>query len=385
MLTVVALVLILGLLVFVHELGHFVAAKLSGVEVKTFAFGFPPRIWSKKIGETTYAVNALPFGGYVTLRGENEEIGEKEVTEKEEENPRSLLSKTPLQLLFIFVSGVAMNIVLAFVLLYAAFLIGFQPIYSGMWNHEGVTNTMQVTITDVESGSPAETNGIQAGDIITKVDGENVYLDNDVVSTIREKNTDEGATANLTIVRNGVEIEKTISTYKATVTGSNGEESQVSRIGVVLDNTGQMKGNFFSSFVAAADELWYMVKATFVGVVNLFGQLVTKFTVSDDVTGPVGIYVATNYFAQMGIMYLVQFAAILSISLAVFNILPIPGLDGGHATIVIIEAITKRKLSVKTKGIIQMVGFSALILLMVVVTIKDVVNFDIIGYIKGVF
>jgi regulator of sigma E protease len=381
MLTIISLILILGLLVFVHELGHFVAAKIIGVEVKTFAFGFPPRLWSKKIGETTYAINALPLGGYVSMRGE----GDVEDEGKEAENPHSLVSKTPWQQLFVFVSGVLMNVVLAFVLLYLSFLIGFQPIYSGMWEHPGVQNNLQVSITDIEKGTPAEAEGLQAGDIIKQVEGKDVYLSNEVLTIIRGQNTDSGSKVKLTILRNGESMQKTLTTYKAKVAGSGGKEVEVSRVGVVLETSGKIKGNIFSSFGAAFSEVGHILKLTFIGIVELFQQLLLKFTVSDNVTGPVGIYMATGYFASLGFMYLVQFAALLSLSLAVFNILPIPGLDGGHIATIAVEAITRKKFPTKTKNMIQLVGFGLLIILMITITIKDFINFDIMGYVRGVF
>jgi len=381
MITAIALVLILGLLVFVHELGHFLAAKLIGVEVKTFAFGFPPRLWSKKVGETTYAINALPLGGYVSLRGEDD----FDTSDKESLNPRSLLSKKPWQLLFIFVSGVVMNVILAIVLLYIAFMVGFQPIYSGMWNHAGVSNNLSVAITDVEKDTPAEKDGILAGDIIKQVDGQNVYLNNEVLTLVRAKNTADGAQVKLQILRGDALLDKTLVTYKAKVAGSGGKETEVSRVGVVLETRGNVKGNIFSSLGAAASETVHILKLTFVGIFDLFRQLLLKFTLSDNVTGPVGIFVATNYFASLGIVYLVQFAALLSISLAVFNVLPIPGLDGGHVAIIAAEALARRKFSGKAKNAIQLIGFGLLILLMVTITIKDFINFDIIGYVRGVF
>lgn len=381
MLTIVSLILILGLLVFVHELGHFVAAKLLGVEVKTFAFGFPPRLWEKKIGETTYAINALPLGGYVSMRGE----GEVEDEEDETKNPRSLLSKTPWQQLFVFVSGVLMNVVLAFVLLYMIFLIGFQPIYAGMWNHPGITNDLSVEITSVDKGTPAEAEGILSGDIVKQVDGKNVYLNSEVLSAIRSQSGDSGAKVKLTIERAGATSEKTLTTYKAKVSGSGGKEIEVNRVGVVLETKGKIHGNIISSFGAAISETWNVLKLTFMGIIDLFSQLIMKFTVSDNVSGPVGIYMATGYFASLGFMYLLQFTALLSISLAVFNILPIPGLDGGHIAIVAIEGLTRRKFSTKTKSIIQLTGFGLLILLMITVTIKDFINFDTFGAIKGIF
>jgi|GEM_PF-232666 len=405
MLTILAFIFVFGLLVFVHELGHFLAAKAFGVEVKTFAFGFPPRLWSRKVGETTYAINALPLGGYVSLSGEDEydlhndiisEFGEnvsKEQYDKalakaqarEKENVGSLVSKKPWQLVVIFISGVAMNIMLAITLLYVCYLVGFQPIFGGMWQHAGITNNLKVAITDVEKNTPAEKEDIRSGDVILAVDGKPLYTSTDVLTVIRSKNTSEGATVVLDIDRSGQKLQKTLVTYKASVAGAGGKEQSVSRVGIVLSTEGQVKGGIVSSLGASIGEVIKVTKLTFVGIFDLFGQLLTKFTLSDNVSGPVGIVVATNYFANLGFVYLLQFAFVLSVSLAVFNVLPIPGLDGGHIAIVLTEAVTKRKFSTKTKNAIQLIGFGALILLMIAVSVKDFINFDIIGMVKGVF
>jgi len=403
--TVLAFVFVFGMLVFVHELGHFIAAKAFGVEVRTFAFGFPPRLWSKKVKNTTYAINALPLGGYVSLRGEDEydlyneiaaDLGEDMTEEeyqtalaaaqtKERQNSGSLLSKKPWQLITIFVSGVTMNIVLAIFLLYICFVAGFQPIFGEMWNHPGITNNLKVVISEVEKNTPAEKEGIKAGDIITAVDGKSYFTSTDVLTVIRAKNTTDGAKVSLDITRDGQKIQKTLSTYKAQVEATNGGTKEASRVGVVLETSGTVKGNVISSFGASLSEVIGAIKLTFTGVFDLFSQLVTKFRLSENISGPVGIVVATDYFAKLGFIYLLQFAFVLSVSLAVFNILPIPGLDGGHIAIVLTEAVTKRRFSTKTKNTIQLIGFGSLILLMIAVSVKDFINFDIIGMIKGVF
>jgi len=383
MITVIALVVIFGLLIFVHELGHFIAAKLMGVEVKSFAFGFPPTLFSKKVGETTYKINLLPLGGYVSLRGEDPDLDENNLV-KEEKHPRSLLSKKNWQLLIIFVSGVVMNLILAVFLFYICYLVGFQPIMPEMANHPGVNNNQKIVITDIEKGAPAEAAGIQKGDVVKSVEGQDVFMSAQVIAAVQANSDKNGSKVNVVIIRDGKEQTKELATYKSKVT-NNGKTTEVNRIGVVLENKGTIQGNIFTSFTAAVSETARIVVLTFVGIVDLFKQLITTFTVSNNVSGPVGIVVITNYFAQLGIVYLIEFAAILSISLAVFNILPIPGLDGGQMLIVILESIMRKKFSPKTKNMVQLIGFGTLICLVVVVTVKDVVNFDVIGNVKGWF
>jgi regulator of sigma E protease len=369
--TIIAFIVIFGLLVFVHELGHFLAAKAIGVEVKTFAFGFPPRIWSKNYKGTEYAINLIPLGGYVSLRGEEEADLSPTDLEKEAKNPSSLISKKPHQLLFVFVSGVLMNILLAITLLYICYLVGFQAIYPEMWGHNGINNDLKVKITSIEKDTPAEKEDLKAGDIIKQINGKDVYLSDQVLSEIRLGDTSQ--TVDVKIDRNGEILNKKLSTYKSTM-NVGGEDKEVIRIGVSLETTGKISGNIWSSLVAAVKETGRIAWLTVVGVVDLFSKIITKFNISDNISGPVGIVLATNYFAHLGLTYLIQFAAILSISLAVFNILPIPALDGGHITFTLLETIFNRKFNSKAKNLIQFIGFGALILLMIAVTIKDVIR-----------
>jgi regulator of sigma E protease len=186
----------------------------------------------------------------------------------------------------------------------------------------------------------------------------------------------------LIIDRNGEVLEKNLTTYKSKIS-SGKNEKEVSRIGVALETKGEMKANAYFAFKAALSETGKISKLTLFAITDLFKQLIIKFQISDNVSGPIGIVVATSYFAHMGFVSLLQFTAILSLSLAVFNILPIPALDGGHLTFTLIEMITRRKFSLKAKNIIQATGFSVLILLMIAVTVKDFVNFDILGSIIG--
>ncbi|MEI6266894.1 MAG: site-2 protease family protein [bacterium] len=381
--TILALIFVFGLLVFVHELGHFVAAKLVGVEVKTFAFGFPPRIWSKKYKDTVYAINALPLGGYCTLRGQDEENLTASEAVKEQANPKSLASKKPIEVLFILVAGVFMNIMLAIFLLYICYLVGFQPILPDMQNYSNITDSRQVLITGVEKDAPAEKQGLKSGDIIIKVDGIKVANMQEVITLI-QKVSDGNKSVSLLVLRANKEQKLNISTYQSKV-NSGGKEINVQRIGITLENVGVIRGNIFSSLVAATSQVFKSIGMTFMAIIDLFKNLVLRFQVSDNISGPVGIVVVTNYFASMGFMYVLQFAAILSISLAVFNILPIPGLDGGHILLTLIEVIRGKKIDSRKKNIISLAGFGVLILLIIIITVKDLFTFNIIGMLKGLW
>jgi regulator of sigma E protease len=400
--TVITFIVVFGLIIFVHELGHFVAAKSLGVGVKKFAFGFPPKLWSKKYKGTEYAINLIPLGGYVKLEGEFDDLEEVETfIVEEEKKPRQsrkrsgkLFEQHPLGLIMIFSAGVLMNMVTAVILIWLCFMIGFKPIglgqfsqkiYPGIDGSSGVTSTMAVKIDEVEKGTPAETNGLMSGDIIVKVDGENIYFADEVINTVQSKINDDGAKVDVVVRREGALIEKNLSTYRSKIKGSNGEEYETNRIGIVLSTEGTLKTDPINAFKVAIISTGNIAKYTIIGLVDFFVKIFTQFNLSENVVGPIGLVVTTNYFAHLGLSAIVQFAAILSVSVALFNILPIPALDGGYVAFTLIEVVTRRKISLKTKSVINLVGFAALISLMIVVTFKDFVTFGVSQYILKLF
>ena len=387
LITVIAFICVFGLLVFVHELGHFFAAKIIGVTVKSFAFGFPPTLYSKRIGETEYKINAIPLGGYVSLLGEYDSIEDISTGEKDRQKfePGSLMSKKPWQVIFIMFSGVTMNIILAVILFWLCFVIGFQPIVDGADNFYGIKNDMKVQIEAVEKDSPAYRSGVTKNDIIQKVDGRVVHTDNEVVKIISQKSDPSSLTTVLTLSRNNEIVTKKVTAYKSKIKLSDGTEENVSRIGISLKTKGNIHGGFLPSFLASLQLVKKIAVLTFDGVLTLFKQLLLHFQLSNQVSGPVGIVVMTNYFVQLGVVPLLQFAAILSISLAIFNILPIPGLDGGQIFVTILEIVSRKKFSNKTKGAVQLVGFAFIMFLFLIITVKDISNFGIIKYIMSWF
>ncbi len=378
LITIIAFIFVFGLLVFVHELGHFLAAKWMDVKVNSFAFGFPPTLLSKKVGETTYKLNAIPLGGYVAMQGELETEEEK-VNDKD---PRSLSNKQPWQVITIMIAGVVMNVILSIILFWFLYLVGFQPIMPDMANHTGIKNEMKLTIDSVEKDSPAEKAGLLADDTIISANGTKIYSSSALIEVVTSKGA-EGV--KLSVLRGGSTTEKTIVPTKTKVKAGDGKETEVYRLGVVLATKGNIHGDVISSFTAAVSEVSRITALTFESVIGLFRQLLFQFHISEDVSGPVGIVVLTNYFAQLGIIPLLQFAAILSLSLAIFNLLPIPALDGGQIFVTAIEMFMRRKFSTKTKNTIQLVGFAFIIGLFLIITVKDFVSFGIISYITGLF
>ncbi len=405
MITLITFIIVFGLIVFVHELGHFTAAKFMKVGVKKFAFGFPPRIWSKKIGETEYAINLIPFGGYVKLEGEDEDTEEvdtiifekkagKSEKKKSENNKKSLLDLKPGGLLLIFVAGVTMNILLAIIILWGLFMFGFKPIelgefsqkiYPGIDGTGGVKSTVMVVIDEVEKGTPAAKEGLKKGDKIISIDGKRVYFSGEVINLIQSKIKQKESNVKIKIESGGVISEKTLTTYKSKLVDKNGKEYEVNRIGIVLETDGKLQAGPIVALKQAIVSTWNIAKFTLVGIIDLFAKLFTQFKLSENVAGPIGLVVVTDYFSHLGVVAILQFTAILSISVAIFNILPIPALDGGYIAFTLGEAITRKKLSNRTKNIINLIGFGALITLMVVVTFRDFFTFEVYKYILKLF
>ncbi len=370
LISVIGILFVFSLIIFVHEFGHFIAAKRSGVRVDSFAFGFPPKLWSRKKGDTTYAINLIPLGGYVKIHGDDGSAPD---------DPTSYASKPAYIKIMILLAGVFLNFVLAWFILFGGYLFGMQPILPEMADHKGVVNNMKVVISTVEKDAPAEKQGLIKGDVVKKVDGLVVNESPEILSVIQNKSDkakDQPVSVNVVVDRNGKSIEKTITTYKSKQKVGN-KEVEVNRIGVVLENQGRISAPPLIAAKVALQELGRMMYLTIMGVIDLFDKLIMSFQVSDNVAGPIGIFVITGSFAQMGFSALIQFAAVLSIAVGIFNIIPIPGLDGGHTLIVLIETALRKKFSNKTKNIIQFAGFGALILLMVIVTFKDIFRFVI--------
>lgn len=374
MTTFIAFILIFGLLVFVHELGHFLAAKKAGVKVLEFGIGLPPRIWSKKKGETTYAINLIPLGGYVKLFGEE---GAKD------DSPKNLQNKRPIQRIAIFAAGVFMNFLLAYLLLTGFYLFGGRAIIAGMEKYQGIVNTQRVVVAEVEAESPAAKEGIKAGDTILKVNGTEIFYSSDVSKQVADSKRLEQDAA--VVLKRGDEIlEKKLQTYTDKVT-LDGREYEVQRIGILMENTGKVRAVWYMAPVIAAQETARLLYLSAEGLIDFFRTLISTFKLSENVGGVVAIYSLTGAAAGMGFDALLQLTIMLSLALAAFNILPFPALDGGHIMFVIIERITGKKISDNVKGLLNLIGFGLLLVLVIAITFSDLGRFGVLERIKGFF
>lgn len=363
--TILVFIIVLGLLVFVHELGHFMMAKKAGVRVDEFAFGFRPKIWSKKIGETTYAINAIPLGGYVRLFGEQEG----------ESGPRSFKQKSIRTRLGIFVAGSVMNLILGWLILTVLFIIGFNPLFSGVGNNPFVDIEQSVIIAKVNAGSPAQSAGLIEGQKIIAVETEKVISDTQFVSLINER---KGKAVKVTVEDQG---NLRILEVTPRVSPPVGEGS----LGVTIGLSGQAKTPFYKAPVASIYEVGRVAWGSVVGFGGFISKLVVHQQIAEDVTGIVGVGQLTAIYRRAGIDYLAQLVALISIGLAVINLVPILPLDGGHVAALAYEKATRRPMSEKQFNSFATVGIVIVLILFVTVTYKDLVRFNVFERVINAF
>jgi regulator of sigma E protease len=358
--SVILFIIILAILVFVHELGHFLVAKKSGIKVSEFGLGFPPRVWGKQVGETLYSINAIPFGGFVKILGEDSEDEAMNGPEKE----RSILAKPKYIQVAVLAAGVFFNLIFAWFLISAGYMVGLPtPV-----DHTGpgtVTNA-HLVLTLVAPGSPAEAGKLKAGDVIVGVhskgfDVKNITGEN--VSEFIQAHGKDGLT---------FEVKRGSETISSSVTAKEGIIPDKVAVGISMDMIGTLR-------LSPPQALWEGLKTTeetFVttaqGLFAFISQAVQGKGKLSEVTGPVGIVGIVGDVTKLGFVYLLSFTAIISINLAVINLFPFPALDGGRILFVLIEAIMRKPISPKVANILNTVGFALLILLMIVVTVHDI-------------
>lgn len=386
MYTIIIFLIILSILVLAHEFGHFFTARKAGMKVYEFGLGFPPRafgfyrdpktkkwIFVKGMGksslketvggeerieeypDTLYSVNWLPLGGFVKIKGENGESPE---------DKDSFGHHKAWKRFVVIVAGVTMNVILAGVLLGFGFMIGLPTDVAELKDENAIIGKSEVVIQEVSPDSPADKAGIKFGDVVLSINGEKMENTGKMVNFIGAQNNKE-----MEIV---VRREKQEMTFKATPTILENHDDNILRLGIA------------SSDIAIVRFPWYIslykgFEAAFFGFINIFTMFLVVIKnlfmgkgMSYDVSGPVGIASVVGQSARMGINYLINTASMLSLTLAVINILPIPALDGGRAFFILIEWVARRPIPIKYEQIAHTIGFALLMFLIVVVTVKDV-------------
>jgi regulator of sigma E protease len=379
---------VLAVLVLVHELGHFITAKRNGVGAEEFGFGFPPRlvgIYKDKKGkrqwvfgnkeiteeikdreETIYSFNLLPLGGFVKITGED---GQQKDAMGEKDN-KSFANKSIWIRFKILVAGVTMNFILAIVLFSLAYWLGLPE----MLSDKNTDSSIPITITAIAPKSPAEKSGLQLGDkvygLISEQNNKQIFKINSIEEfqkiikehlgkeiTLQVKHSSENNLAKISVIpRKNPPV---------------GEGA----LGIGLAKTKNIKHSLVESVKLGFITTYNMTVLIFVFLGKLIASPFTHKAVGGDITGPIGIAKMSGQAAKLGLAFLMQFTAMLSVNLAVINLLPFPGLDGGRILFLIIEKIKGSPIKQKLEQTINAIGFMILLGLMALVVVKDILRF----------
>ncbi len=355
--TIIIFLLMLSVLVLVHEWGHYFVAKKIGAKVEEFGLGFPPRAytWKGKDG-MIWSLNWIPLGGFVKVKGEGGDHRE----DKDSFGNKSLTAR--FAVLF---AGVFMNMIAAAVLLGLAFGIGIPTIVEGDFGDSAIITDTELMITQVLEESPAALSGIEAGDRVMTINGESFADGEEARAYLQD--IDPNEVVSFLVVRDGASQEiEAVPSYL--------EEIDDMGVGIAIVQTGIVQYPWYVAPIKGAEATVFYTKE----ILAAFGEIVRGWIGDEgpevELAGPIGIAVITGEVAAQGFVNLLQFAAILSINLAIINVLPFPALDGGRILFVIIEAVRRKPVDAKIETVVHNIGFLILIGLIVLVTYKDILN-----------
>ncbi len=357
-LTIVVFIVILSVLIMVHELGHFLVAKKMGIKVEEFGFGLPPRIIGFKKGETIYSINWLPIGGFVRLYGEDEagsgSVKVKKQPSVKKDLKRAFFAKPLWKRALVVVAGVVMNFLLAVVII------------SYLFSAVGVSVPgNKVIIADLTNNSPAKEAGIQKGDIIEEINGIKITSSNQLIDITKENLGKE-----ITL-----KVNKEDKTREVKVTPREKYPANEGPMGVLISPNIEVKKYpwYQAPFLGTLEALnmsWLIIS----GLGLMLYQLIVFGAVPQGVAGPVGIAQLTGQFVELGPMAVLSFVSLLSLNLAILNILPFPALDGGRLAFIIIEAVFGRRIGLKYESYAHAIGMMILIALILVITVNDLIR-----------
>ncbi len=352
--TIFSFILVLGLLIFVHELGHFIFAKLFRVRVLKFSLGFGPKLFGKVVGETEYLVSALPLGGYVKMFGENPD--EQDVSEKDKSG--SFAHKSVLQRFLIILAGPLFN------LLFSVFL--FFIIFTIMGTPESLDTTQVGKVSD---NSPAYEAGLQSGDVLLEINGQPILKWIDVLEGVKSSN---GEPIKIVLQRGSEELELTVTPAideAKNVFGEVVEERYM--IGIMrADELVYNRVGLGQAFKDALAQTWLFIYLTGMGLIKIIQRVIP----ASELGGPILIAQLAGEQMRAGWVNLVYFTGLLSVNLGILNLLPIPVLDGGHLVFLTIEGIRQKPLNEKAQIVAQQVGIAFLGTLMIFVFYNDIVR-----------
>jgi len=351
-LSIITFLVVFTVIILVHELGHFLTARKAGIRVEEFGFGYPPRALAKKIGKTTLSLNWLPFGGFVKLLGEDLKEG---YSRKNKNYKEAFWYKSRKQRAIVIISGVTANFLLA--------IVCFSIVYSLL----GIpTETERVNVVGILSQSPAETVGLKENDVVLEVDGQKLDSLNHFIALVDEK---KGEEIGLLIGRGNENLTFAIEPRETPPEGEG-------PLGVIVSNVEIKKYPLWQMPFRGTVE-GFKAAITLVGLVasglgRILSNLFIRGQVPTGVAGPVGIMHMTGIVAHSGIMAVLQFVGLISVNLAIINILPFPALDGGRLLFIVYEAITKRRPKPSFEAWTNAAGMAFLIIFLLLVTINDI-------------
>ncbi|MCK5027708.1 MAG: site-2 protease family protein [Candidatus Pacebacteria bacterium] len=364
--SIITFIIVLLVIVLVHEFGHFIVAKRSGIRVDEFGFGFPPKIFGKKFGETLYSINLFPIGGFVRIFGETP--NEESISGPDAK--RSLFNKSKWTQAAVLGAGVIFNFLLAWVLFIGIFLMGAPYSVTDNIPKGGVIEDPRLTVTYVLPDSPADRAGIKPGDKIVWVRSE----ENDVLS----EPTD-------------VEVQQFVSEYPydmitiaykrgntqldtIEVKPEHSERLGRPAIGITMDNVGRLRLPAHRAVLEGTKTTGVMTVAVTIGLFDFFRGIMTGGADFEAVAGPIGIVGVVGDAAQLGIVSVMILTAVISINLGLINLFPFPALDGGRLLFLGIEAVRKKSIKPQVANTVNSIGFFLLLLLMAIITYYDIVD-----------
>lgn len=382
---VLIFLIILAVLVLSHEFGHFITAKMFGIRVDEFGFGFPPKVFSFRRGETVYSFNLLPFGGFVKIFGEDP-TGEV-ISKQHKDSKRSLYHKPRYVQAAVIVAGVIFNMILGWVMLSGGFMAGL-PVPAGFTPLGPKTEDSKLLITEVLKDSPADLAGLKSGYNITYLATNDDSVQNitpeEVSKFIASNNEEKIFIGYKTPANKGVlsgiglgPLEYNTDTNTAIVIPKTGVIGDRPGIGISMDLVGILKLPLFSALYAGALGAVSLFINTATGLLSFVAGIFSDGSSAVSVSGPIGLIGVVGDAAGFGFAYIMALTALISINLAVLNLVPFPALDGGRLFFLIIESIIRKPLNSKVVNALNVGGFVILLGLMVFVTIGDILKLSL--------
>lgn len=380
--TLIVFFVVLSILVLAHELGHFSTARKFGAKVEEFGLGLPPRIFGIRknegkfelvggkfrddSGPTIYSINWIPVGGFVKIRGENGE---------DKENPQSFANKPIWQRIIMIAAGVFMNLVLCFIFLAIGYGIGVPTVVGDAPAGGQVISGSRIQVMEAMKDLPADQAGLRTGDVIVSVDGqtfENAQALNEYLSVLA------GQTAKVSIERGDDLIDKDISVV---------DYGEAVGVGISVIETAIVRYPWYLAVWQGLRMTWIWLVTIITAFVILIKNLLIGVPTGVEVAGPVGIAVMTGQFARLGLVYILQFTAMLSINLAIINFLPFPALDGGRIIFLLIEKIRGKAIKQQWENLAHNIGFMLLMALILFITVRDIGKYSggMISWLGNIF